>query len=389
MSRVHPSRAGAGRPRPGHLRSGRARSDHARPSRLWRWTKRGLIAIGVLLILALLPVVWVETSCYSKETVPNSFQSRLPKQFQREEVNSYLTYPEWSIVHAYQDLVAVAYRSSESDFDYASYTAGYWQSLCHIVGYASARGPVSGEYRSMLHIIGVSFSAEMAVKGLWETTVGRLTAWLRGGEKTPEDLFALKVANEYAAFLYQTPWYEFPFAAKLSEFWSTTPFGSRSWPRAIERRIALTLEYGGKSIYAQAIGALAAASPAELRIRSVVEGGDPAGIEGVQVIGRLDGGKATVIETPRYAAFDKIIRAFAAAGISFSEIAGNDDIMVAVLVPKISKFPFEGATELLSAPAEFRPPYRRVMVSVPVKSLTAMIRAVDAGGAEIEHVYDY
>lgn len=361
----------------------------AQPSRLWRWTRRALILVGVLLVLALMPVVWVETSCYSQQTITNDVQSKLPKQFQREEINSYLTYPEWSIVHAYLDLAAVMSRSSESDLDYAGYVTSYWKSLCRLVDYASARGHVSGEYRSMLHIIGVSFSAEMAVKGLWEKTIGRATSWMRGSEMTPEDLFALKTADQYAAFLYQTPWYEFPFAAKLSEFWSTTRFGSEHWLRAIERRIALTLEYGVKSIYAQAIGALAATAPAELRIRSVVEGGDPAGVDGVKVIATLDGGRSTVIETPRYAAFTQIMQAFAKSGISFSEIAGNDDIMVSVLVPNVAKLSLEGVTELFAVPVEFRPGYRRVVASVKVKSLTATIRAIDAGAAVLEHVYDY
>jgi hypothetical protein len=358
-------------------------------SRIWKWTKRGLIAVSVLLVLAAMPVIWVETRCYSDETVPNGFQSRLPKEFQREEVNSYLTYPEWSIVHAYQDLAAVTRRSSESDFGYWSHISGYWTSLCRIAGYSSAHGQVSGDYRSMLHIIGVSFSAEMAVKGLWEQTIGRATAWLRGDEKTAEDLFALKVADEYAAFLHQTPWYEFPFAARLSEFWSTTPFESSSWVRAIERRIALTLEFGAKSIYAQAIGALAAAAPADLRIRSVVEGGDPSTIDGVQVIEALDGGKAAVIETPRYAAFTKIMKAFAASGISFTEIAGNDDIMIAVLVPAADNLRVHDATELFSVPVQTRPGWQRLMLSVPVKSLTRTVRAVGVTNAELEHVYDY
>ena len=50
----------------------------------------------------------------------------------------------------------------------------------------------------MLYIIGISFAAEMGIKGFYEETVGRVTAWLRGPERTPEDEFALKVADEYA-----------------------------------------------------------------------------------------------------------------------------------------------------------------------------------------------
>jgi hypothetical protein len=357
--------------------------------RAWRWTKRFLGFVAVIVVLALAPIFWVETSCFSERKTGGESTSRLQSQFYRPEVNSYLTYPEWSIVHAYEDLAAIMRQTSASDFPYWSRSGNYWSSLCNIVGYASEKGTVSTEYRSMLYIIGVSFSAEMIVKGLYEQTIGRLTVWLRGDEKTAEDRFALQVADEYAAFLRQTPWYEFPFADRLSEFWSTVPFDSSSWLRAAERRLALTLEYGGKAIYAKGIGALAAAAPADLRIRSVVTGGDPSAVGGVQIIEALDDGQAAIIETPRYAEFTQIIRDLASAGLSFSEIAGNDDIMVAVLTPVAEPVGFNAAKPLFSVPVAARPGWQRVMMSVPVGSLTEMMRTLDAGRAEVEHVYDY
>ncbi|MGF1623070.1 MAG: hypothetical protein ACFCUR_20990 [Rhodomicrobiaceae bacterium] len=357
--------------------------------RAWRWTKRFVGFVAVIVVLALAPIFWVETSCFSERKTGGESTSRLQSQFNRPEINSYLTYPEWSIVHAYEDLAAIMRQTSASDFPYWSRSGSYWSSLCNIVGYASEKGTVSGEYRTMLYIIGVSFSAEMMVKGLYEQTIGRLTAWLRGEEKTEEDRFALKVADEYAAFLRQTPWYEFPFGARLSELWSEVPFGSSNWLRAIERRMALTFEYGGKAIYAKGIGALAAAAPADLRIRSVVTGGDPSAIGGVRIIEALDDGQAAIIETPRYAEFTRIIRDLASAGLSFSEIAGNDDIMVAVLAPVEEPVRFPLAKTLFSAPVAARPGWQRNMMNVPVSSLTEMIRALDAGRAELEHVYDY
>ena len=57
----------------------------------------------------------------------------------------------------------------------------------------------------MLYTIGLSFAAEMGLKGLYELTIGRFTAWFRGPKRTPEDEFALAVAEDYAAFLRQTP----------------------------------------------------------------------------------------------------------------------------------------------------------------------------------------
>ena len=126
----------------------------------------------------------------------------------------------------------------------------------------------------MLYTIGLSFAAEMGLKGLYELTIGRFTAWFRGPKRTPEDEFALAVAEDYAAFLRQTPWYEYPFGSKLAQFWIETPMAYGSAVRKLERRIALSLEYGGKAVYAKLIGLGAAASPAPLTIRSVVKGLD-------------------------------------------------------------------------------------------------------------------
>ncbi len=126
----------------------------------------------------------------------------------------------------------------------------------------------------MLYTIGLSFAAEMGLKGLYELTIGRFTAWFRGPKRTPEDEFALAVAEDYAAFLRQTPWYEYPFGSKLAQFWIETPMAYGSAVRKLERRIAISLEYGGKAVYAKLIGLGAAASPAPLTIRSVVKGLD-------------------------------------------------------------------------------------------------------------------
>ena len=132
----------------------------------------------------------------------------------REEINSYLTYPEWSIVHAYEDLAGVMRQGSESDFAYFASIASYWSSLCNITRLASSRGTISLDYKVMLYTIGLSFAAEMGLKGLYELTIGRFTAWFRGPKRTPEDEFALAVAEDYAAFLRQTPWYEYPFGVQ-------------------------------------------------------------------------------------------------------------------------------------------------------------------------------
>ena len=51
--------------------------------------------------------------------------------------------------------------------------------------------------------------------------------------------------------------------------------------------------------------------------------------------------------------------------------------------------PVPGATELFEAPIQSRPDLRRLGLDVSVEHLAGAIRALEASGASIEHVYDY
>ena len=74
----------------------------------------------------------------------------------------------------------------------------------------------------------------MGLIGAYERSVGALSEWTTGGKKTAEDAFNAALLKDYAAFLYQTPWYQFPFGEKLKSFWRETPFVTSI--RSIERR---------------------------------------------------------------------------------------------------------------------------------------------------------
>jgi hypothetical protein len=363
--------------------------------RIWRPSRRLLkrIAIGLaaLVMLAALPVIWIETQCITAPAgtmaAPGSI---LPAADRRDEINTYLTYPEWSIVHAYEDLAAVTRTGSESDYDYFGAIGRYWSSLCSISRMASSRGRISSDYKTMLHVIGLSFAGEMGVKGSYEKTLGRVTSWMRGNTRTPEDDFALALADDYAAFLRQTPWYEYPFATKLWRFWADTPVFRGNVFRKLERRFALTLEWSSKAVYAKLIGIGAAASPAPLRIKSVVTGltqADTRADPRIQLISTLDG--ASIIETDRYRAFTGIMRGLAARGRNFQEIAGNQNILVTVFAPADTTALPPGTNLLFAVPVGAKPGWQRLALDVKVRELTELIRTLDRSGMILEHVYDY
>lgn len=361
------------------------------PERWWRRLTWAGIALGVVIVLAATPILWVEARCIGPVKQASTFKSVLEPGERRDEINTYLTYPEWSIVHAYEDLAGVMRRSSESDYGYFSAIVRYWSSLCHISEMASSRGTITGEYKVMLYVIGVSFAAEMGIKGLWEETVGRITSFLRGPRKTAEDELAQKVADEYARFLQQTPWFEFPFFARLKQFWMETSLLRGYAPRKLERRFALTLEWGTKSIYAALIGWGATAYPTQMRLRSVVEGLDPSDVKAdprITLVRSLGDGRS-LIETDRFRILTEIIAGLAARGRDLVEIGGNANIMVTVQVPEGAPDKLADAVTMFSVPVQAKPGSRRLVLDVKVARLAALIRALPASRAVLEHIYDY
>lgn len=345
-------------------------------------------------MLVLAPVVWVETSCRSapESTQPATLtDSLVTAEHRRDLVNTWLTYPEWSIVHAYEDFSAVQQQRGEPGFNYAGSIAGYWRNLCRVYGVAHSRGPVSPDMRVMLHVIGISYSVEMAIKGLYETTIGFLTLAWQGDSVSAEDQFSRAVSQDYAKFLRQTPWYEYPFASTLLRFWRETPFDGHHWLRAGERRVALTLEWGIKTVWAKVLGAAAGLAPAPLTLRSVLRdltqkeiAVDPR----VTVIDQTADGRL-IIETPRYSVYSEIVRALAVTKGQMIEIAGNTEVFVTVLSPADERADPALTQRVTTSRLAGREGWERRGYTVPVPQLLALVRQMHDLGMEFEHVYDY
>jgi hypothetical protein len=268
-----------------------------------------------------------------------------------------------------------------------SSVTGFWRSACALMQVADQHGGADFGTRSMIHTIGVSFTLEMALKAAYEETLGRVTASWRGDEKTPQDEAVAGMAARYAAFLRQTPWYQYPFRREAERLWAAPIEGSvRGW----ERRIGIGAEWYAKAAYARLSGAaVAATEPATLSIRSVVAGiGRPALalIDGVKIIGERAG--CVEIETRRYARFTAILWEIASRGGTVLDIAGNDDIMVSMTVPQgadVRRLP--GSVILRMTRSGI--PGERLLIATKVKELAALLRAHPPGDPGLEHVFDY
>lgn len=346
---------------------------------------------GALLVAALVPIVYVETQCAAPLAGINAgpaFRSQLPGAAgRRPEAQTWLTYPEWSIVYSaetYGRYLAAGNRPS--GFSHWREVRGFWSGLC-AVNRASAAAGGSGDYKVMLYTIGLSFSAEMLVKAAYENTLGRLFEWI-GGADSADDRYNAETWQRYGAFMHQTPWYAFPFGQTLAGLWRTDGTGHqiRHW----ERRFALTIEYGVKAGYAALIGWASGATLGrdELSLRFVATA-DPAVIRVVdprfRPVARLADGRIAV-EAPRYEQFTELMLRLARTPVQLSEIAGNDEIFVTIRERADGPTP-PGTMFML--PLRDRQGWRRTGLTVPVTELLPLLRAVETRGGEVEHVYDY
>jgi hypothetical protein len=346
---------------------------------------------GLLLAVIIVPIAYVETACRGPSATvrPDEPYKRLLTAGPglRKEARTWLTYPEWHIVYSADSYGRFLARKPPSAFPYFRHIGGFWSSYCALNKVTSASGG-TGEAKVMIYTIGISFTIELGLKGLYEKTIGRLFEWT-AGSASAGDRYSAQVQQRYGAFMHETPWYEFPFGQALRGLWGAGE--TRQYVRNGERRAALSVEYGVKAGYAGIIGwaSNSTLGPDQRTLRMLLPAGaDPASVDPrIRVVGRTGEGLLAV-EVPRYAQLTDILGKLAAAQVDPVEIAGNDDIFVTVLAPAAAAAPPDAAV-LLTMPLDDRAGWRRLGLSTKVIRLGALLRAVRAGGGEIEHVYDY
>jgi hypothetical protein len=311
--------------------------------------------------------------------------------YQRPEESTFLTYPEWAIVYAAREYADFVADGRESGFPYWAYVGRFWKDYAMVVR-ATADYPFNGQNHLMLVVIGTSHTIEHAIQSVWENTVGRLTEWAAGWEKTPQDRFQAITAAEYAAFLDQVPWYRFPYGEKRAGLWRTESDDGAAAIRSVERKAAFGLAYTIKQAYAGLIasGLEATSDPALLDIHVWAQGPVAAAIDGeadTRLVRDL-GADGAVFVTQRYQVFTDMIPRLVGKGLRFVEIGGNDDILVTVLSNDEIDLP-AGVRQLFAYQLPAEPFLRRTGLIVPVEELHAVLPQLAAGEAKLEHVYDY
>src|SRR2546430_13229587 len=138
-----------------------------------RRLRRILAGLVVLIALAVLvPVAYIEGACSpasnaSAATPAQALPAIDEQGYRRKQDNTFFTFPEWYIVYSFEDFGRFLDRSSESQFGYLSHILGFWRSFCTINRAVPASSESRFDVKSMIYVIGVSYSAEYAIKGIY------------------------------------------------------------------------------------------------------------------------------------------------------------------------------------------------------------------------------
>jgi hypothetical protein len=311
----------------------------------------------------------------------------------RGEEQTFLTYPEWFLVHSPAEYARFVNQHPAHQFPFVGHAGQIWSSY-----YSVTREQIRADYPSnlgyhvMICVIAGSTTVEYALRSLYENTIERLS-WSASSGLTAEDKYGAMVAQDYVDFIRKEPWYLYDFSAKLKTLWSSTPLRGPDMLRKLERRYALTTEYLIKAAYGKLIerATRAAFVPALMTTQAVARQlpADLGPVAGVKVLKTLPDGQA-LLELPRYYAFRIAATELAAKGVELTEIAGNRSVILVTAISddKAAAVP-PGARMLFEQPILTQPGRKRTAIVLPVGGLSRLLASAKELGLEVEHVYDY
>jgi hypothetical protein len=357
-----------------------------------------LIALGPSLVN--LPRAWIACRIWDNRTSGEPISDHVLRDavadisdYYRPESKTYLTLPEWYIVYSTDEYADYIADNSSSDFPYYRAVGQYWQSYVDVCNEIRGRYPFNGDSQFTLAFIGLSFTVENMLKGTYEGTVGIITDVFSSDTPTEEEIYAAQVAEEYGQFMHTIPWYFFPFKEKLQGLWNETSLWGPDPIRKWERKLALTIEYGGKILYSSFtnFGAQATYGGADVeKIYAVTEGvTEEMQSTDLEIVEEIDE-RRQLIRITRFEYFSDTVPGLLARGVKMLEIAGNHEILITLLGSQDADYDFEHGEYLFDLPILTQPGQTRAAVKVQVEDLPSFFEDLKGRqNIQFEHMYDY
>jgi len=344
--------------------------------------------------MVLVAVVLTMSTALAVNPIAGDGDMVTPQEHRRGPEQTFLTYPEWFLVFSPAEYAVFVRQHNPSDFPFLGHLGQFWQGYGAVYNATRNRYPMNWGYYVMIMVIGVSTTVEYGLRSGYETLVGRLAELTRTHGPTEEDRYASRVAQDYVDFIRVEPWYKFDFSGKLMGLWKQTSLWGPDATRKWERKYALTTEYGVKAAYGWLIGMVTKASydePVPVTAAILDRLPDNAGkkLPAMREL-RQNASGATLITLPRYQEFTGEAAELAELGATFREIAGNrGPVLLSLIAPStwVPRIPSQDI--LFSQPILTQPGRKRVVFTVQVDSLGAMLRSINDQQLSLEHIYDF
>lgn len=310
------------------------------------------------------------------------------KDLIRTEDQTYLTLPEWYLVHSPEEYAQyLGDKRKPSQFPFSGHIGQFWDTYKQSYLITKDKYPLNMQYHIMVMTIGVSTTVEYTMKGLYESFIGSITEYI--SYDTQEDRYAAKIAKNYVNFIKVEPWYKFDFMDALTGLWKDTDFFGDGFVRKIERKYFLTTEYLAKASYGYLIKKVTGASfETPIPYSSVlIKGNYPANAQ-IGLIDTINGND--LLKLPRYNNFTINLIKLAEDNKDFIEICGNKGkINIAILPNSDFDVKTYNSNVFIIQSILTQPSVKRVVYEVDVSKLSSMIRDLDDKKIKIEHIYDY
>lgn len=316
-----------------------------------------------------------------------------PAEHRRPTEQTFLTYPEWFLVHSPTEFAVFVRDNPVSEFPLLGHVGQFWQAYGAVYAATREDYPFNTGYHVMIMVIGVSTTVEYALRTAYETVIGRLSELTRTHGMTEEEILGARVAQEYVDFILETPWYKFGFLDRTKELWTQTSFFGPDMIRKWERKYALTTEYLVKAGYAWVIAKMTGVGyEAPILSTTVLLDGLPeealTRAPELEILKRMDDG-SVLVSVPRYAPFTDHAVALARHGATFVEIAGNRTVILVSVLARNWEPPSAMGEVLFTQPILTQPDQSRWVLVVPVTSLSRTLADLSSASVDIEHIYDY
>ena len=326
----------------------------------------------------------------SSET--KQIQASIPN-YNRLITSTYLTYPEWYIVYSSQEYAEYLKSQLPSRFPYFSSISQYWWGYGAVNRITKNRFPSDRGDHVMLMVIGTSYSLEYIIKGLYENSIGKVTELLSHNEPTEEDRYAQKVAEAYANYIPEKPWFDFSYTRCLSDLWTQTSLVGPHIIRKVERKFILSLEYSIKALYSSIIQAASRltygeSDPSVYALANHVPHQLYKQHENIRRIKTISA-REDIVSLPSEQPFTDAVTKIMNTGIWFNDIAGNNEILVTVVTPKNWVFNNKNGQLLFTMNILTQPGLHRIAIRVSTRLLLTTLQYFQRNNVKIEHVYAY